>query len=215
MTMDGAPVYENPEVKAKIAYVPDELFFLPGANIKRMREEIKTVKFNDWYSYIKSGFLAEPSQNALTHISILAPDGTDSTDTEIDLFNSLLPKTCAQYLQEVLPLQERALARTEDFTESADLSYADTIDITCWGVDSQMGNSSFGLTSTSKEALLRLMEQGKGALPEAGQPFFAVRFADDGTNSYWGISSYAYFPLQDAQSIETMKTLLSGSTVTK
>lgn len=34
--IDGAPVYENPDVKANMAYVPDELFFLPGANMSRM-----------------------------------------------------------------------------------------------------------------------------------------------------------------------------------
>lgn len=34
--IDGKPVYENPEVKRRAAYVPDELYFLPGANLRRM-----------------------------------------------------------------------------------------------------------------------------------------------------------------------------------
>ncbi len=34
--IDGAPVWENKEVKAQIAYVPDELFFLGGATMERM-----------------------------------------------------------------------------------------------------------------------------------------------------------------------------------
>ncbi len=34
--LDGEPVYENPAAKAKIAYVPDELFFLPGSSLNRM-----------------------------------------------------------------------------------------------------------------------------------------------------------------------------------
>lgn len=34
--LDGKPVYENPAAKAKIAYVPDELFFLPGSSLNRM-----------------------------------------------------------------------------------------------------------------------------------------------------------------------------------
>ena len=33
---DGRKVYENPEVKRDIAYVPDELYFLPGASMNRM-----------------------------------------------------------------------------------------------------------------------------------------------------------------------------------
>ena len=33
---DGVQVYEKPEVKKNIVYVPDELYFLPGANMNRM-----------------------------------------------------------------------------------------------------------------------------------------------------------------------------------
>ncbi|WP_099206167.1 ABC transporter ATP-binding protein [Scatolibacter rhodanostii] len=36
ITLEGQPIYENPAMKAKIAYVPDELFFLPNASMKRM-----------------------------------------------------------------------------------------------------------------------------------------------------------------------------------
>lgn len=34
--LDGEPIFENPAAKAKIAYVPDELYYLPAANLKRM-----------------------------------------------------------------------------------------------------------------------------------------------------------------------------------
>lgn len=34
--IDGEPVWDNPDVKRRIAYVPDELYFLSGANLKRM-----------------------------------------------------------------------------------------------------------------------------------------------------------------------------------
>lgn len=33
---DGEPVYDNPAVKEQFVLVPDELYFLPGANMKRM-----------------------------------------------------------------------------------------------------------------------------------------------------------------------------------
>lgn len=36
ITIDGDPVYENPAAKGKIAFVPDELYFLPGATMDRM-----------------------------------------------------------------------------------------------------------------------------------------------------------------------------------
>lgn len=34
--IDGEPVWENEKVKGQIAYVPDELYFLPGATMERM-----------------------------------------------------------------------------------------------------------------------------------------------------------------------------------
>ena len=38
VTIDGQPVFENPTIKAKIAYVPDELFFLGSCTLNRMRD---------------------------------------------------------------------------------------------------------------------------------------------------------------------------------
>ena len=34
--LDGEAIYDNPAIKAKIAYVPDELYFLAGASLDRM-----------------------------------------------------------------------------------------------------------------------------------------------------------------------------------
>lgn len=36
ITIDDEPVYENPAMKKRIAYVPDDLYFLPASNIRRM-----------------------------------------------------------------------------------------------------------------------------------------------------------------------------------
>ena len=36
VTLDDQPVWENPEVKMRIGFVPDELYFLSGANMERM-----------------------------------------------------------------------------------------------------------------------------------------------------------------------------------
>ena len=38
VTLDGEDVWDNPTVKRRIAYVPDELYFLPGASMNRMAE---------------------------------------------------------------------------------------------------------------------------------------------------------------------------------
>lgn len=35
-TMDGKPIWENPEAKSRIAYVSDELYYLGGATMERM-----------------------------------------------------------------------------------------------------------------------------------------------------------------------------------
>ena len=36
--IDDMPVFDNPDIKAKIAYVPDELYFIPNATIEYMME---------------------------------------------------------------------------------------------------------------------------------------------------------------------------------
>ena len=36
VTLDGEAIFDNPRAKARIAYVPDELFILPGASMTRM-----------------------------------------------------------------------------------------------------------------------------------------------------------------------------------
>lgn len=43
---DGEEVYDNPQVKGRIAYVPDDLFFLPNSNIQRMAEFHKNIYNN-------------------------------------------------------------------------------------------------------------------------------------------------------------------------
>ena len=49
ITFDGQPVYENPEVKGKILYVPDELYFLPQSNMNRMADLYRVMypRFSD------------------------------------------------------------------------------------------------------------------------------------------------------------------------
>ena len=36
--VDGTPVYENPEVKARMAYIPDEIFYFAQAGLRDMRD---------------------------------------------------------------------------------------------------------------------------------------------------------------------------------
>ncbi|MBQ8815406.1 MAG: ABC transporter ATP-binding protein [Lachnospiraceae bacterium] len=43
ITIDGEPVYENPSAKGKIAFVPDELYFLPGATMDRMAKLYQAI----------------------------------------------------------------------------------------------------------------------------------------------------------------------------
>lgn len=40
---DGLPVYENPDVKSKLVFVPDDLYFLPQASMKKMANMYRAV----------------------------------------------------------------------------------------------------------------------------------------------------------------------------
>jgi len=38
VTVEGQPVYENPEVKSRIGYIPDDIFYFPSASLEDMRK---------------------------------------------------------------------------------------------------------------------------------------------------------------------------------
>ena len=38
ISLEGAPVYENPEAKSRMCYIPDEIFFFPSASLEEMRK---------------------------------------------------------------------------------------------------------------------------------------------------------------------------------
>ena len=49
VTMDGQPVYENPAVKERIGYIPDDVFYFPSATLEEMRRFYAGIypKFDD------------------------------------------------------------------------------------------------------------------------------------------------------------------------
>ena len=59
IVIDGEPVYENPSAKGKIAFVPDELYFLPGATMDRQAFLYRSVypRFDqERYEYLAEAF---------------------------------------------------------------------------------------------------------------------------------------------------------------
>ena len=49
ITMEGQPVYENTAVKARIGYIPDDIFYFPSATLEDMRKFYRGIypKFDD------------------------------------------------------------------------------------------------------------------------------------------------------------------------
>ena len=49
ITLEGEKIYENPDVKTRISYIPDEIFFFPSASLEEMRKYYKGFypKFDD------------------------------------------------------------------------------------------------------------------------------------------------------------------------
>lgn len=69
VTIDGKPVYDNPDVKKRIAFVPDELFFLPHANLKRMAQHYASVYENfshERFATLLADFALDPNANIAT-----------------------------------------------------------------------------------------------------------------------------------------------------
>lgn len=69
VTLDGKPIYENTDAKAQIILVPDELYFLHGANMNRMADLYKTVYPNfdkARYKELTAAFGLDPKKNVAT-----------------------------------------------------------------------------------------------------------------------------------------------------
>ena len=49
ITMDGEKIYENPDAKVRIGYIPDEIFYFPSATLEDMRRFYRGIypKFDD------------------------------------------------------------------------------------------------------------------------------------------------------------------------
>ena len=49
VTLEGMPVFENPSAKGRIGYIPDDVFYYPGATLEEMRKFYKGIypKFDD------------------------------------------------------------------------------------------------------------------------------------------------------------------------
>lgn len=43
VTMDGQPTFENPQIKARIGYIPDEVFYFPSASLEEMHRFYRGV----------------------------------------------------------------------------------------------------------------------------------------------------------------------------
>ena len=49
ITMEGTPIYENPEAKERIGFIPDDIFYFPAATLEEMRKFYRGLypKFDD------------------------------------------------------------------------------------------------------------------------------------------------------------------------
>ncbi len=69
ITVDGVPVFNNPDIMQQIALVPDELYFLPQANMKRMAQMYRACykKFsNERFFHLCDTFSLDPTANINT-----------------------------------------------------------------------------------------------------------------------------------------------------
>ncbi len=49
VTMEGQPVFENPDIKERVGFIPDDIFFFPSATLEDMRDYYRGIypKFDD------------------------------------------------------------------------------------------------------------------------------------------------------------------------
>lgn len=69
ITLDDDPLYENPAAKSKMAFVPDDLYFLPQANMKKMADFYHAIYPNfsmDRFRELVAVFKLNPEANLNT-----------------------------------------------------------------------------------------------------------------------------------------------------
>ncbi|NLM75737.1 MAG: ABC transporter ATP-binding protein [Clostridiaceae bacterium] len=68
ITIDKQPVFENPEIKSRIAYIPDDLYFFPQATILDMKKYYKSIypQFDeDRFEKLKEAFPLDPKKRIM------------------------------------------------------------------------------------------------------------------------------------------------------
>ncbi len=66
VTIDGESVWENPNAKSQIAFIPDDVYYLANSNMNRMAALYSTVYPNfdyDTYKYLTNTFNLDPKKN--------------------------------------------------------------------------------------------------------------------------------------------------------
>lgn len=172
-----------------------------------LREEVASLDFTDWYTFIKSNY-AEDDQ-PICSITITAPFGTESTVTTIDLYPSVLPKTCAKFFEENLSMQptlvqdiEKLCENFEENDKGFELFYCNpsTYD-TIW---------SYAYEENC-DALLKLMQETQGTVVEPGDAYFTVTCYSDyqrNASGYYIRQVCAFFPLKTEEQLELINEVM-------
>lgn len=66
--LEGKPVYDNPEVKGRFVFVPDELYFLPQANMNKMAKLYASIYDHfsfERYKKLTEAFHLDPKKNIM------------------------------------------------------------------------------------------------------------------------------------------------------
>lgn len=66
VTLDGEAIWENPNAKNQIAFIPDDIYYLPNSNMNRMAKLYSSVYENfdyDTFNYLTNTFELDPKKN--------------------------------------------------------------------------------------------------------------------------------------------------------
>ena len=66
VTIDSQPVYDNQHIKARVGFIPDDLYFFPNYNLKSLHRFYKTMYAPSWnqerYEYLLNMFKLDPKR---------------------------------------------------------------------------------------------------------------------------------------------------------
>lgn len=136
ITLEGAPIFENPDVKKRIGYIPDDIFYFPSASLEEMRKFYKGIypnfdddlfqKLYEVFQLPRKGqirrFSKGMQKQAAFHLAICCKPDVLILDEPVDGLDPVMRRqVCSLLLSDVAQRETTVLVSSHNLRELEDV----------------------------------------------------------------------------------------------